>query len=333
MKFTTIALLLVTALLVAACAPMPAAQVAPAATEAPAEAPTEAAAEGMADIVDTAVAAGGFTTLVAAVEAAGLVDTLKGEGPFTVFAPTDEAFAALPAGTVEALLADPEGQLTQILLYHVVPGKVMSTDLSDGMTADTAQGSPVTFTVADGKVMVNAANVVAADIEASNGVIHVIDQVILPPDAAASEESAADSMAAPAGNIAEVAAAAGNFTTLLAAVEAAGLVDDLTGEGPFTVFAPTDEAFAALPAGTIDTLLADPEGALRDILLYHVVSGKVMSGDLSDGMTADTLQGAPITFTIADGAVKVNGANVVAADVEASNGVIHVIDAVILPPQ
>jgi uncharacterized surface protein with fasciclin (FAS1) repeats len=164
-------------------------------------------------------------------------------------------------------------------------------------------------------------------------VIHVIDQVILPPDAAASEEGAAESMAAPAGNIAEVAAAAGNFTTLLAAVEAAGLVDDLTGEGPFTVFAPTDEAFAALPAGTIDTLLADPEGALRDILLYHVVSGKVMSGDLSDGMTADTLQGAPVTFVVADGAVKVNDANVVAADVEASNGVIHVIDAVILPPQ
>lgn len=333
MKFTTLALLLVTALLVAACAPMPAAQVAPAATEAPAEAPTEAAAEAMPDIVDTAIAAGSFTTLVAAVEAAGLVDTLKGEGPFTVFAPTDDAFAALPAGTVEALLADPQGQLTQILLYHVVPGKVMSTDLSDGMTADTAQGSPVTFTVADGKVMVNGANVVTADIEASNGVIHVIDQVILPPDAAASEESAAEPMAAPAGNIAEVAAAAGNFTTLLAAVEAAGLVDELTGAGPFTVFAPTDEAFAALPAGTIDTLLADPEGALRDILLYHVVSGKVMSGDLSDGMTADTLQGAPVTFTVADGAVKVNDANVVAADVEASNGVIHVIDAVILPPQ
>ncbi|MBE2240549.1 MAG: fasciclin domain-containing protein [Caldilineaceae bacterium] len=328
-------LLLVIVLLVAACAP--AAAPAPAAPEAATEAATEAAAETpaeampeMADIVDTAVSAGSFNTLVAAVEAAGLVDTLKGEGPFTVFAPTDEAFAALPAGTVEALLADPEGQLTQILLYHVVPGKVMSTDLSDGMTADTVQGSPVTFTIADGAVKVNDATVVTADIEASNGVIHVIDAVIMPPaeDAMASEAEAA----APVGNIAEVAAAAGNFTTLLAAVEAAGLVDELTSEGPFTVFAPTDEAFAALPDGTVDALLADPEGALRDILLYHVVAGKVMSGDLSDGMTADTLQGAPITVSLADGAVKVNDSNVVAADVEASNGVIHVIDAVLMPP-
>jgi uncharacterized surface protein with fasciclin (FAS1) repeats len=333
--------LLVAALLTAACAPAaPAPAASEPAAEAAAETPTEAAAEEaaaepaapeVADIVDTAVAAGSFSTLVAAVEAAGLVETLKGEGPFTVFAPTDEAFAALSAGTLETLLADPEGQLTQILLYHVVPGKVMSTDLSDGMTADTAQGSPVTFAVADGAVKVNEAMVVTADIEASNGVIHVIDAVLLPPveeEAAATEAEAA---AAP-GNIAEVAAAAGNFSTLLAAVEAAGLVDELTSEGPFTVFAPTDEAFAALPAGTLDTLLADPEGALRDILLYHVVAGKVMSTDLSDGMMADSLQGAPITVSIADGAVKVNTANVVTADVEASNGVIHVIDAVILPP-
>lgn len=131
------------------------------------------------DIVDTAVNAGSFTTLVAAVEAAGLVDTLKGEGPFTVFAPTDEAFAALPAGTVEALLADPDA-LAAILTYHVVAGKVMSTDLSDGMMAPTVNGADITITT-EGGVMVNDANVVTADIEASNGVIHVIDKVILPP--------------------------------------------------------------------------------------------------------------------------------------------------------
>ena len=130
------------------------------------------------DIVDTAVAAGDFTTLVAAVEAAGLVDTLKGEGPFTVFAPTDEAFAALPEGTVEALLEDIP-TLTAILTYHVVPGAVMSTDLSDGMMAETVNGQSVTISIDDG-VMVDGANVVAADIEASNGVIHVIDAVILP---------------------------------------------------------------------------------------------------------------------------------------------------------
>ena len=130
------------------------------------------------DIVDTAIEAGSFTTLVAAVEAAGLVETLKGEGPFTVFAPTDEAFAALPEGTVEGLLADPEA-LAKILTYHVVAGKVMSTDLTNGMTAATVEGSDVTI-MTEGGVMVNDANVVTADVEASNGVIHVIDKVLMP---------------------------------------------------------------------------------------------------------------------------------------------------------
>jgi uncharacterized surface protein with fasciclin (FAS1) repeats len=132
------------------------------------------------DIVDTAVEAGSFGTLVAAVQAAGLVETLKGEGPFTVFAPTDEAFAALPAGTVEDLLKpENKDKLAAILTYHVVPGKVMSTDLTNGMKAATAQGGEVTI-MTEGGVMVDNANVVSADIEASNGVIHVIDAVIMP---------------------------------------------------------------------------------------------------------------------------------------------------------
>jgi uncharacterized surface protein with fasciclin (FAS1) repeats len=139
--------------------------------------PTFAAAQE-ADIVDTAVAAGNFETLVAAVQAAGLVDTLKGEGPFTVFAPTDAAFDELPEGTVDALLEDTE-QLTNILTYHVVPGEVMSGDLSDGMMAETVQGGELEIGTEDG-VTVNGANVVTADIEASNGVIHVIDQVLMP---------------------------------------------------------------------------------------------------------------------------------------------------------
>lgn len=141
---------------------------------------TAFAMDGSKDIVDTAVDAGSFETLVAAVQAAGLVETLKGEGPFTVFAPTDEAFAALPAGTVESLL-EPENrdQLVSILTYHVVPGKVMSTDLSDDMTAATVEGSEITIDLDNG-VMVDAASVVTADIETSNGVIHVIDQVIMP---------------------------------------------------------------------------------------------------------------------------------------------------------
>jgi uncharacterized surface protein with fasciclin (FAS1) repeats len=133
------------------------------------------------NIVETAIAAGNFTTLVADVEAAGLVEALSGEGPFTVFAPTDEAFAALPAGTVEALLADPSGDLTQILLYHVVPGQVMAADVTDGLEAETLQGSTVSFMVMADGVMINEANIVATDIVASNGVIHVIDAVILPP--------------------------------------------------------------------------------------------------------------------------------------------------------
>jgi len=131
------------------------------------------------DIVDTAIGAGTFQTLVAAVQAAGLEETLRGEGPFTVFAPTDEAFAALPEGTVESLLADIPA-LTAILTYHVVPGAVMSSDLTDGMTAATVNGADITIGTMGG-VTVNGANVVAADIAADNGVIHVIDAVILPP--------------------------------------------------------------------------------------------------------------------------------------------------------
>jgi uncharacterized surface protein with fasciclin (FAS1) repeats len=149
-------------------------------TIANAGAPAAAAATDAADIVDTAVAAGSFETLVAAVQAAGLVETLKGDGPFTVFAPTDEAFAKLPAGTVEGLLED-TAALTNILLYHVVPGKVMAAQVTDGLTVATVQGSNVSFTVADGAVKINDANIVTTDIETSNGVIHVIDSVILPP--------------------------------------------------------------------------------------------------------------------------------------------------------
>ena len=133
------------------------------------------------DIVDTAISAGQFNTLVKAVQAAGLVDTLKGDGPFTVFAPTDDAFAALPAGTVDDLLKpENKDKLVAVLTYHVVPGKVMSGDLSNGMMATTVQGSDVTI-MTEGGVKVNEANVISADIAASNGVIHVIDQVILPP--------------------------------------------------------------------------------------------------------------------------------------------------------
>lgn len=188
-KYIVLTLLMSFSLVFAACAapaatqpaPAPAATAVPQPTEAPA--PTEVAAEPeMLNIVETAIAAGGFETLVAAVSAAGLVDALSGEGPFTVFAPTDEAFAALPAGTVEALLADPSGDLTQILLYHVLGSKAMAADVTDGLEVETLQGGTVKFSVADGKVMINDATIVTTDIEASNGVIHVIDAVILPAE-------------------------------------------------------------------------------------------------------------------------------------------------------
>ena len=271
--------------------------------------------EVLPDIVDTAVAAGSFETLVAAVTAAELVEALKGEGPFTVFAPSDEAFAKLPEGTVESLLEDPTGELARILLYHVIPGKVMAADVSDGLVAETLRGAEVSFSVSDGKVMINGAEIVATDIEASNGVIHVIDSVILPP-----------------ADLVDVAVGAGSFNTLVAAVQAAGLEATLRGKGPFTVFAPTDEAFAKLPEGTVEALLADPE-ALAEILLYHVVPGKVMAADVSDGLEAETAQGSTVSFAIhSDGAPAINGALITATDIEAFNGVIRVIDTVILPP-
>jgi transforming growth factor-beta-induced protein len=291
-----------------------------------------AAEEEMApemDIVDTAVADGRFTTLAAALGAADLVDTLKGEGPFTVFAPTDEAFAQLPEGTVEALLEDIP-QLTDILLYHVVPGKVMAADVVglDGQEAATAlEGKNIAISIVDGKVFLNeSVEVIITDIDASNGVIHVIDSVLLPP----ADEAAAEM------DIVDTAVADGRFTTLAAALGAADLVDTLKGEGPFTVFAPTDEAFAQLPEGTVEALLEDiPQ--LTDILLYHVVPGKVMAADvvMLDGQEAATaLEGKNIAISIVDGKVFLNeSVEVIITDIETTNGVIHVIDAVLLPPQ
>lgn len=264
-------------------------------------------------IAEIAAADGRFDTLVAALDAAGLVDTLSGDGPFTVFAPTDDAFAALPEGTVEALLADIP-TLTDILLYHVVSGSVPASAVVNLTQAQTVQGSPVVISTSDG-VMVNDASVTQADVTASNGIIHVIDTVILPP----------------AADIVDLAVANGNFETLAAALTAAGLIETLQGDGPFTVFAPTDEAFAALPAGTVASLLADIP-TLTDILLYHVVPGLVVSGDVVGLSSATTVQGSDISIAV-DGMVMLNdNANVIVTDVLATNGVIHVIDSVILPP-
>lgn len=490
------------------------------------------------DIVDTAVADGRFTTLVAAVEAAGLVDTLKGEGPFTVFAPTDDAFAALPEGTVEGLLNDIPA-LTDILLYHVVPGAVSAAEVVNLDSATTARGSDISISVKDGEVYLNdTVKVIITDIETSNGVIHVIDGVLMPPaddmtaepmmapetvhirvahfspdtpavDVFVSGDAAIEALefpnvtewmelpagtynlaVAPAGagieaaaigpadfdleagayitvaaigsleagtlaahvvtedyselaegyarvsvfhaiadapavdvlangsaavtalaypgtqsdndgfftldvpagtydfqvvptgemepvvldlpgtmleantnyfvaavgtlanpsaqlvattqsmmmdeltgnTIVDMAVNDGQFTTLVTALQAADLADTLAGEGPFTVFAPTDDAFAALPEGTVEGLLNDIP-MLTQVLLYHVVSGEVPAATVVTLDSATTLEGSPVTITVRDGNVYLNDSvQVIMTDIQASNGIIHVIDGVLMPP-
>ncbi len=490
------------------------------------------------NIVEIAVADGRFETLVAAVTAADLAETLQGEGPFTVFAPTDDAFAALPEGTVEALLADIPA-LTDILLYHVVGGDVMAETVVTLDSATTLQGSDVSITVNDDGVFLNdTVQVIITDIAASNGVIHVIDSVLMPPADDMMDESMDDMddmdmmedsvhirvahfspdtpgvdiyvdgevaienlefptvtdwielpagtynlAVAPAGtsvddaaigpadfdlpadawitvaavgslsdgtlapavliedystieagnarvavfhgiedapavdvwangevlisrlafpgsqgsndgmfivdvpagtydlqvvptgetepvvldlsgttleanmnyfvaavgtlaepsvalsatnnplpNIVEIAVADGRFETLVAAVTAADLVETLQGEGPFTVFAPTDDAFAALPEGTVESLLGDIP-ALTDILLYHVVGGEVMAETVVTLESATTVQGSDVSITVNDEGVFLNDTvQVIITDIQASNGVIHVIDAVLIPP-
>ena len=269
------------------------------------------------DIVDTAVNAGSFKTLAAALQAADLVGALKGKGPFTVFAPTDEAFAKLPKGTVEELVKPKnKAKLTAILTYHVVAGEVPAAKVVKLSAAKTLNGQRVDVNASGGKVMIDKANVVKADIKCSNGIIHVIDSVILP------------SM----DNIPATAAKAGSFKTLLAAAKAAGLVDALSSKGPLTVFAPTDEAFAKLPKGTVEYLLKpENKSKLAAVLKYHVVSGRVFSDDAVKAKKAKTLLGQPIHISVKDGAAKINKSNLVTADIDASNGVIHVIDAVLLP--
>ena len=262
-------------------------------------------------IVDVAKSAGSFNTLLAAAGAAGLADTLASEGPFTVFAPTDDAFAKLPEGTVEALLADPD-KLKSILLYHVVPGKVTAADVTKLESADSVFGQALMIGSSEG-VTINGATVVKADVMASNGVIHVIDSVLMPKD------------------LIGVAAGNENFSTLVKAIEAAGLLDALKG-GPFTVFAPTNDAFAKLSKGTLASLLMPQnKSKLQDILKYHVVSGIVKAEDVVKLKDAATLAGESVAIAVNDGAVRINDANVVATDIVALNGVIHVVDSVILP--
>ena len=257
-------------------------------------------------IVEIAVDTPELSTLVGALQAADLVETLNGDGPFTVFAPTNDAFAAL-----ETI---PSGEaLTEVLLYHVAAGKFTAEDLIAGQTVTTVQGDEVTIEMIDGEVFLNGSiKVIIADVEASNGIVHVIDGVLLPPTDLQS--------------IVEIAVGTPELSTLVGALQAANLVDTLNGDGPFTVFAPTNDAFAALEA--------IPSGeALTEVLLYHVAAGRLTAEDLIAGQTVTTVQGDEVTIEMIDGEVFLNGSiKVIIADIEASNGIVHVIDGVLLPP-
>lgn len=279
---------------------------------------TYGAESGESDIVSAALADGRFGTLAKALTEAKLVDTLQGKGPFTVFAPTDEAFEKLPKGTVDTLLkAENRDQLQAVLTYHVVGGSIDLAGALAAKEAKTVQGSAVNIAFSEGRVRVNDAAIIDADVKCSNGVIHVIDSVILPPK--------------PANDIASVAKRAGNFKTLLAAVDAAGLTDALTGDKPVTILAPTDAAFAALPKGTVEALLqSENREKLISILSLHAIPGKVSAGDALNVGTATSLNSGTLEFGIIDGVFKVNGATIVKTNIQCDNGIIHVIDAVIL---
>jgi uncharacterized surface protein with fasciclin (FAS1) repeats len=265
---------------------------------------------------------------------------LKAEGPYTVFAPTDDAFAALLEETemsAEDLLG--AENLTSILLYHVVEGEFNAEAVielvgdADYVLVDTLAGIPVKVSVDMGSVYINDAMVALPDVEASNGIIHVVDSVIMPPS-----QTITDIVVESAGMEEDA-----EFTVLLAAVQQAELAEALAGEGPFTVFAPTDAAFAAALEAlgiTAEDLLASED--LAGILLYHVVSGKeaLYSNDVAaaladageEGIMVETMNGASFTVTADEDGIYVDGAQIIMTDILASNGVIHVIDAVILPP-
>jgi transforming growth factor-beta-induced protein len=270
-------------------------------------------------VADVAIGSSAHTVLVAAVVEARLLPALTNPfAQFTLFAPTDEAFINLLAEleiTAEDLLASPE--LTNVLLYHVVGAQALSTDLEDGMMIETLVGLDVTVTINANGVFINDAEVILADLGTSNGVVHVLDAVLIPvfPEPV---------------TVWDIISTSDVHTTLTTAIELAGLDGALQGDGPFTVFAPTNDAFALIPAEVLNAILADNE-LLTAILLYHVVGAEAFSTDLSDGMMIETLVGLDVTVTINADGIFINDAEVILADLVADNGVVHVIDAVLVP--
>ena len=265
------------------------------------------------DIPTNAASTGVHNTLVDALTRADLVTTLQGTGPFTVFAPTDQAFIDANIDVNNFNTAEEIATLTDILLYHVVSGEVPASAVSDGMLATMVNGDQIKFGVNSGTVTVGTATVTGADVQASNGIIHVIDKVLLPPV-----------------DIPATAQTTGIHDSLVAAVVQADLLSTLQGEGPFTVFAPTDQAFTDAGINLADLNTVEGKAILSDILLYHVVSSLVPASAVTECMSADAANGQPLSFTVGSG-VMVNDANVVSTDVVASNGLIHVIDKVLSP--
>jgi len=269
------------------------------------------------NIVQLAKKLGANTLLTLATEA-GLADTLANGGPFTVFGPTDEAFSKLPKDVLR-ILSKNKQLLADVLKYHVVSGTTYSSQLTNELLAPSLlENEKIRFNIyQNGKVITaEGSPVIAADQNATNGVIHVVNRVLFP---------------IPRGNIVQVVARQPDLKTLVTAVTAAGLVNTLSGDGPFTVFAPTDEAFKKLPPGTLEKLLAN-KTALTDVLTYHVVGATEFSAGLANGESAPTVEGKNIQIKISDAGVMINNAKVLRADEACTNGVVHVIDSVLLPP-
>lgn len=256
-----------------------------------------------------------FETLATALRAAELVETLDGAGPFTVFAPTDAAFAKLNQSALRNTLRNKE-RLTQVLTYHVVPGRITAAELATRRTLTTVSGQRLAVAT-DGAIRLNDASVINADVEAGNGIIHVVDAVLIPAKK----------------SIAQTAADA-SFDTLVSALTEAGLVDIFaSNETVSTVFAPTDKAFEALGQETIDALLlpSNREILVR-VLKYHAVPGRVYSEAVAAGLVPTTLAGERIDISTDGEGIRVGGARVVKADIDATNGVIHAINTVLIPP-
>jgi uncharacterized surface protein with fasciclin (FAS1) repeats len=275
------------------------------------------------DVVELAQATPNLSTLVTAIGAANLTTTLKGPGPFTVFAPTNTAFNALPDGVLAALLDKPE-VLAEILQYHVVSGKVFSSDLSDGDVNTLLPDQTVEVDVNGASVTLNGSAMVStANIEGTNGVVHIIDEVLIPENFSAFD-------------IVEIVMANDDFSTLETALgKFPAIVTALQGDGPFTVFAPTNAAFEKflMEDSRFATLADIPDAVLEDVLQYHVIAGQEIYSSAIAAGDVPSLQGENITISLNGSTVVLNGnANVANADVPASNGVIHVIDNVILPP-